>query len=168
MQSLEKNAYFSLILVYLKLKRIEMILLLLVVLFSPNAFAMWGIRETFGYCTFSREDAVQCLSNYVDTDHNGQISIAELRVAKKRFTPYSMQAVGWLVKKLHYDISIRKVVHDCRVAPFPEDGKLDPSIYFTSKDFMMTAKSCLPTQFALCQLKKVCDNAAAESPRFKR
>lgn len=140
-------------------------LFLVLFLFVAETYAIWGIQETFGYCTFSRQDAVKCLSDYVDTNHDGAISIAELRIAKKRFTPYSLQAMGWLAKKLHYDISIRKVVKDCRVAPFPKDGKLDSSIYFTPDDFLKTAKTCLPTQLALCQLKKVCDNAAEDSPR---
>lgn len=132
----------------------------LVFCFLYKAYAIWGIGETFGYCTFTRQDAIECMRKYVDTNKDGAISIPELRVAKRKYTPYSMQAAGWLAKKFHIDTSIRKVVENCRVDPIKKGTKAK-DIMFTPKDFLETSKTCLPSQWALCQLKKVCDNAAS-------
>lgn len=122
----------------------------------------WGIRETFGMCTFTRQDAVDCMRKYVDTNHDDKLSLIEMRIAKKRFLPYSLQAAGWLAKKFHIDTSIRSAMRDCRVHPVvPRKGKtlMDKDLTFGPDDFLKTGKTCLPSQWALCQLKKVCDNA---------
>lgn len=136
------------------------VLLLIAAMFMHETLGFWGIRETFGVCTFTRKDAVDCMRKYVDTNHNNKISISELRVAKKKFLPYSLRAAGWLAKRFHIDTSIRKAVKHCRVKPYPKGGLLSNDIEFTPHDFMATGKTCLPSQWALCQLKKVCDNAA--------
>lgn len=136
-------------------------------LFLSESYAFWGIRETLGYCTFTRKDAVECMRKYVDTNKDEKISLSELRVAKTRFMPYSLKAAGWLAKKFHLDTSIRTAVKHCRVKSFPKDGRLSKDITFTARDFMATQKRCLPSQWALCQLKKVCDNAAAQAQKKK-
>jgi hypothetical protein len=140
--------------------QIRHIILLLFGVLAVTSNATLGIAETFGYCTFTRQDAIECFRKYVDTNHDEAISISELRVAKKKFTPYSLQAAGWIASKFHMDTSIRTTVKNCRAKPFPANGVLAKEITFTPDDFMKTKKSCLPTQWAMCQLKKVCDNAA--------
>lgn len=100
------------------------------------------------------------MRRYVDTNHDEAISVKELRAAKKKYLPYSLQAAGWIANKLHIDTSIRSTVKNCRVQSLPANGVLSDDISFTPHDFYATTKTCLPTQWAMCQLKKVCDNAA--------
>lgn len=107
-------------------------------------------------CVWSREDAIRCIEKHVDTDHNGWVSQAELSEARKRFAGTGAQmlvsGLGWLQRHLSIgvDVSDAKTFKDC---DYNHDHRL------TADDFRKASATCLPSQAALCMLKRVCDKA---------
>lgn len=67
-------------------------------------------------CVYTREDAIQCFSKYgfffvflfyrvdanmnryVDTDHNGVISLKELEAAQKNYVGWALKLLKWVVR----------------------------------------------------------------------
>jgi len=117
-----------------------------------HGFSILKKLESFVYdpdCTFSREDAITCIGKYVDTNHDGVISIKELSRVRRKFLGPFLRVMSYFIS-WKVDISSKKVLHDC---DFNKDGK------FTADDFRNATKTCLPTQQALCLLKVSCDRA---------
>ena len=118
----------------------------------------------FGYgnsCKFTREDAITCFRNYVDLDHNGEISVEELETARAKYETTAMKSAEYFLtsrigRYLLGDINITtpKVIQDC---DYNHDGK------FTPEDFRMATKTCLPNRYGMCLLHKVCLVAAADN-----
>jgi hypothetical protein len=101
-------------------------------------------------CGYSRDDALQCIAVYVDTNHDKEISEAEFNYAKDAYLPRQAKMAHWIAKKLGYDVSIKDVLWGCDPN---HDGRL------TLSDWKLGAKTCLPGAADLCKLKTVCDIA---------
>lgn len=120
------------------------------------ARANWFLPEDT--CKWTREDAIACIGQHVDTNHDGWVSREELKEARTRYAGsagrWLMSGLGWIQRRFSVgiDTSAKKVFEDC---DYDHDGKL------TSDDFRKADKTCLPSQMALCMLKKVCDKADA-------
>jgi EF hand len=132
------------------------LLVALLIMLAVGARANWFLPDDT--CKWTREDAITCIGRHVDTNHDGWVSRAELASARTRYTGsaahWLMSGLGWLQRNLSVgiDVSAKKVFADC---DYDHDGKLTPD------DFRKSDKTCLPSQTALCMLKKVCDKADA-------
>jgi hypothetical protein len=129
------------------------ILLLFVV--TIQAWSVFGFGNS---CKFEREDAIVCFKKYVDINHDNVISIAELDRARTKYETFALKEAEALLKFRivkywlgEINITTAKVVEDC---DYNHDGK------FTTEDFRKATKTCLPSKYGLCLLKKVCDEAA--------
>jgi len=103
------------------------------------------------HCGWTRRQALSCIAQYIDTDHDKTISPEEFEYAKSTYLPPVAQTVRWAAKKLGFDITYADVLAGCDVAP--RDGKL------TLSDWIGGAKQCLPGEADLCKFKTVCDIA---------
>lgn len=101
------------------------------------------------HCTFTREDAIRCFAKYIDTNHDQKIDLKELEVAKSKYLGWALKMLQW-VASWAIDTSTPKIMHDCGAGT---------KGYFTADDFRRTAKSCMPSQEAMCMVKMVCDKA---------
>jgi len=114
-------------------------------------------------CTYTRGDALECLKRYVDANGDQEISVEEIRRAKKLYAPPQLRAAEWVLNKMGYYISIKDVMKGCDAN---KDGHL------TLSDWTLGRKTCMPQQSDLCKLKTVCDRAAditgaVKAPRIK-
>lgn len=101
-------------------------------------------------CGFTRDDALQCIAKYVDTNGDREISADEFEHAKKEYLPKQAQMARWIARRLGYDVTIKDVMYGCDVN---KDGHL------TLSDWQDGAKVCLPGKGDLCKFSTVCDIA---------
>lgn len=100
-------------------------------------------------CHYTREDAIKCFAKYIDTNHDQKIDLEELEAGKEKYLGWALKMLQW-VASWAIDTSTPKIMHDCGAGT---------KGYFTADDFRRTAKSCMPSQVALCMVKMVCDSA---------
>ncbi len=105
-------------------------------------------------CEFTREQSLDCLREYVDLNHNGEIEASEFDYAKTHYLPPVAQRLQWLASKANYDIPFSQLLRDCDPN---HDGIL------SEWDWMHSTKTCLPTQSQMCKLKTICNRAKAVS-----
>lgn len=98
-------------------------------------------------CGFTRLDALRCIKKHIDRNHDGEISAAEFDYAKEHFMPQRMRALMWVARKLHWDYTLDSIKHDCDAN---HDGR------FTTRDWLESAKTCLPGKADLCKFQDVC------------
>lgn len=110
------------------------------------------------HCTYTREDAIKCFAKYIDINKDHRIDIAELEYAKEKYLGWALKMLQWVIS-WKVDTRTSKIVHDC--------GAGDKG-YFTADDFRRTAKSCMPSQEAMCMVKSVCDKADQQSDQVIR
>lgn len=103
-------------------------------------------------CGFTRMDALKCIHDYVDENHDGEVSPTEFDRAKRLYTPSPFRAAEWILQKAGYYITLKDALVGCDVN---HDGR------FTDYDWLHSAKSCLPSKRNLCDLKTGCDIAAS-------
>lgn len=138
-----------------------MLLLLLLLLIGANAHNWFMDRleqagvaamgfDTGDTCGFTRVNALACLKRHVDANHDGIIDAAEFERAKRLYMPARARAAMWVARQFGYDVTLAQVMKDCDA---DKDGK------FTQKDWLASAKTCLPTAADLCKLKTACDLA---------
>lgn len=119
----------------------------------------WSFVELLGLdsCGWDRKnptEAIQCFANHFDTDHNGEISVAEVEAAREKYGGWLLKAISYLVSwKL--DVSTESALRECDP---DHDG------IFTEKDFRESYKTCLPTPIAFCLLKRACDRMDSMEP----
>jgi len=101
------------------------------------------------HCTYTREDAIKCFAKYIDLNKDQRIDVTELEYAKQKYLGWALKMLQWVVSWA-IDTRTSKILHDCGAG---EKG------YFTADDFRRTAKSCMPSQVAMCMVKTVCDKA---------
>lgn len=115
----------------------------------------------FGYCNtckYTRKDAVHCFSRHVDLNHDGMITVAEIDVAREKYINGFLKRIFLFIKWWgEIDTSTEKLIKDC---------SLNHGTVFTARDWMGTAKTCVATQFGMCLIKKVCDDADASATSF--
>lgn len=67
--------------------------------------------DTTDTCGFTRADALQCIKQYVDENHDGKISCEEFERAKDLFMPPRLKAAMWVAKKFGYDVHFDQVLY---------------------------------------------------------
>lgn len=97
----------------------------------------------------------QTRCRYVDTNHDGVISLDELEVAQTKYVGLVLRMMKWVVSWIA-DTSTPTILRDC---DYNHDGK------FTADDFLKSYKTCMPSQAALCIVKMSCDKADAEAAK---
>jgi hypothetical protein len=101
-------------------------------------------------CAFTRPEALACIVNYIDVNHDGQIDKQEFDRAKRLFLPAQARALSWFMKKTHiFDINFEFAKKQCDADC---DGVLSPW------DFL-NAKTCLINQGELCVFESLCKRA---------
>ena len=126
---------------------------LLFVLLPTFAFGGWLWVDK---CNFSRDDALACIERHIDTDRDGRVSPTEVRMARRRYGGTTLKAVAWILSWFHIDLSTKKIMTDCGAG---KDG------YMTKEGWEKSSKTCLPSSWGLCQLKKVCDYADGQEKK---
>lgn len=101
-------------------------------------------------CHYTRNDALACIVDFVDANHDGEISAAEFDRAMTLYLPTQLKVAEWVLNRMGYYITLKDTMAGCDVN---KDGKL------TLWDWEHSAKTCLPNQADLCKLKSVCDRA---------
>jgi hypothetical protein len=131
-------------------------LILVFVVLTQGSFSSFvlGYEE---HCTYTREDAIKCFSKYIDTNNDQKIDLKELEVAKTKYLGWALKMLQW-VASWAIDTSTPKIMHDCGAGT---------KGYFTADDFRRTAKSCMPSQEALCMVKMVCSTADKDMHEVK-
>lgn len=102
------------------------------------------------FCSFSREDAIKCFAEYIDTNKDGVISIEELDHLRSKYDAKGsmMSWFEWAAGKGGIDTSTATLIRDCDEN---KDGR------FTPDDFRKSTKTCLPSRWSLCLVKVMCD-----------
>lgn len=123
----------------------------------------------FGYgnsCKFTREDAINCMRKYVDTNHDDIITVKELEAARAKYESFALKKAeaflnNPIVRYFVGDINTTtaKVIQDC---DYNHDG------IFTPDDFRQATKTCLPNRYGMCLLHKVCLEAEAMNPEYPK
>lgn len=134
---------------------LSMLLLSLLPLCSGGWFLESVASNLLGFhegdtCQFTREQSLQCLVDYVDLNHDGQIEESEFDYAKSHYLPPAAQRLERIAESLGFKIPFSQLLRDCDPN---HDGIL------TSWDWMHSQKTCLPTQGEMCKLKTICDRA---------
>jgi len=101
-------------------------------------------------CGYTRDDALQCLKDHVDANHDQIIEESEFERAKRKYLPAQAKAAVWVATRIGLMVKFKQIVHDCDA---DKDGVL------TMSDWKHSEKTCLATKYALCMLKTVCDLA---------
>lgn len=117
---------------------------------EEHAFGLVGLSS--GSCSYTREQALYCFTHFVDTKKQGYIDEEELRFAIDNYAPKALSKVRWAASWLINALKIDTIFKDC---DYDKDGKLTP------EDFRKSVKTCLPTQWDLCQVKTACERAQA-------
>lgn len=102
-------------------------------------------------CGFTREDALECIKQYVDANKDEEITCEEFERAKTLYMPPRMRAALWIAKKFGYNVHFDMLLYGCDRSP--QDCVL------TESDFKLSTKTCLPFPADLCKLKTACDVA---------
>jgi len=132
-----------------------MLLCVLLLLLGVQASDGWNIkqaamRQFLGYeenCAYTREQAIACFSEYVDTNHDGKISLDEIYAAENKYMGWALKMLRWVVSWA-IDIDPKSILRDCGPNEHNE---------FTADSFRRTAKTCIASQEALCMVKAVCE-----------
>lgn len=133
--------------------RLAFILVLSGVLFGGARASWWPWSDDDGpECEFSCEQVVECVSEYVDTNSDGIITIAELDAARSRYSSSAQQVASWFASWFTDAVKSETIASNCDTNG---DGRLTPS------DFSQPTEKCLPNQHDRCMVKEVCDKAAA-------
>lgn len=114
-------------------------------------------------CIYNRENAIDCFSEYVDTNKDGFVTPDEIDVVQKKYMGYTLRLMSWFWGSWTGDTSTNAVMKGC---DFDKDGRI------SATDFIKSEVTCMPSQDALCMIKLVCDKAAkmekeAKEPRVK-
>lgn len=110
-------------------------------------------------CKFSRLDALQCIKDYVDRNHDGEITEDEFTYAKQHYLPNRALNAASLLEKVGFDYTLEKIKPACDAN---HDG------HFTTVDWMASKDTCLPFQADLCKFKTVCDIAKEKNQAKKK
>lgn len=104
--------------------------------------------------TFSRKNAIDCVFNVVDTDHNERITPKEIDDAKSAYLKWWEKTLSWIIGAAKTDNVMKKCDAN-------KDG------FITHTDFPKTQDTCMPLlnkegkkTGALCKFKSFCDRAA--------
>lgn len=125
-------------------------LLLFLFICASHSWGIWGFDTA---CGWTRQNALNCFRKHIDTDHDDIITQSELDVAREKYMPRWMKVGQWLGSFV-VNASTAKVLEDC---DYDKDG------IFTTDDWMHASKTCLPSEWAICLVKTVCD--AASDPK---
>lgn len=110
-----------------------------------------SLMRTFGgfdeHCPYTRQDAIKCFAKYVDENKDGVIEESEVEGVQKKLSWY-VKLIAW-VTGWRPDVSTKVVMRDCGG---DKDGKI------TAEAFMKASKTCMPSRWALCAVKMVCDH----------
>ena len=99
-------------------------------------------------CTFTRDDSYNCLKKYVDVNpKDGQITQQEVDEALTRYLPAYLKPMFWFVNTKH-------VIDNC---DYDKNGVI------TSRDFMLSAETCLPEKRSQCTVQWFCTEAEEQN-----
>lgn len=125
-----------------------MILLLLLFIWSSHGLFNLDLPPlTDEKCLFSRNDAYNCIKQYVDEDRSNSITKEEINDALKKYT--NSKTLVWFL-----GFGVDKIFDAC---DYNQDGVLSP------RDFKMSFKTCLVEKNHLCTIKWFCDRASKHS-----
>jgi hypothetical protein len=125
--------------------------ILAAVAISSARAGWWPWSDDSPECEFTCEQVVECVSEYVDTDSDGVVTIEELDAARARYTSNTEQVASWFASWFTDATNSATIASNCDTNG---DGRLTPS------DFAVPTKKCLPNQHDRCMIKDVCDKAA--------
>lgn len=126
-----------------------MLLLCFVFCVSGWSFKEAAMRRVLGYdehCTFSRSEAANCFSKYVDENHDGKITVPEIYAAEDRYMNWAVKMLRWVVS-WGIDTDPKHILRDC----CPNDR-----LEFTADAFIKCDKTCISSQEALCLVSVAC------------
>lgn len=104
-------------------------------------------------CGFTRDDALNCVLKYGDTNKDGELTEEEIKHALDTLVPSYIKPVLWIK-----GVNAKRVLKDC---DYDKNGILTP------RDWEMSKKTCMPTQQNLCYFKFFCDRASKQKMRNK-
>jgi hypothetical protein len=110
------------------------------------AVTIGGRKIDFPGCRYQRQDAIDCGRIYVDLNHDGFITIDEIRVART-WLPWYTKPFAW------FSESPAQSMANCGATP---DGRITP------EDFMRFRTTCMESCFKVeSAVEYICNNAAA-------
>ncbi len=153
--------------------------------FITASFAAWSWADiaahavgfdTTSNCGFTRQDALECIKQHVDANHDNEISCEEFQRAKTLFLPPRARAALWIAKKLGMDVQFEQVLYGEYVMMLCDLSKpnllskigcdFNKDCRFTEEDWLASQKKCLPGASDLCKLKTACDVAAKSTEEY--
>ena len=90
-------------------------------------------------CGFTRDDALKCIMDHVNTDGNDFISYDEVTAAIANYAPWYIRMLSWM-------INTKEVFDDC---DYNNDSRI------TRRDWIMSKDTCLGDQASLCTFSMV-------------
>lgn len=91
-------------------------------------------------CKFDRENLVQCVQKKVDKDHDGYVTLSEVK--------YMISQLPFLIRHaLPAVVSVDQIFQGC---DYNGDG------YITADDFRRSKNTCLPRKRYLCTAEWLC------------
>jgi hypothetical protein len=119
--------------------------LLILLVFLTQA-TVWGRKIDFPGCRYQRQDAIDCGERYVDLNHDGDITIDEIRAAHV-WLPWYAKPFAWFAE------SPEQSMANCGAAP---NGRITPAHFERYRATCMN--SCFKVEKAV---EYVCNRAAA-------
>ncbi len=137
--------------------RVFILLLLFFATLARGSFLSRLASRFVGYdphCHATRHGALDCISRYVDTNHDNVVTVREIDEARERYTGWLMRILERMVS-WEIDISSAKIMQDC--------GRGDARGEFTEHNFMHgpASKTCLVDRASLCLFDVACKHVAA-------
>lgn len=136
-----------------------MLLLLLLVATTTQAFSFSGMYHKYmpplfeTKCNFTRIDALNCLSKYIDVDpKDGQITKKEAEEAIQKYVPPVIRGLFWGL------VGTDRIWEAC---DYDKNGVI------TAKDWMMTKDHCMPHKKNMCSLEWFCKKGGFKPPRLE-
>ncbi len=120
----------------------SLILIVALVVITVNCTSWFPPRHD-KKCGYTRSDALACVLEYGDLNHDGKLTVDELDHALDALVPSYLKTLKWVGI-----VSVKKIMKDC---DYDKNGILTP------RDWQLSNKTCMPKQEDLCKFKWFCD-----------
>jgi hypothetical protein len=125
------------------------LLLILAVVSSGNALEWNLLWSRWTTCDYTKEDAVKCLEETIDTNKDRAVSRGEFFAAVVENPSMLVRALSWAKTMM-----ANKLFAQC---DYNQDGVI------TARDLKLAEKTCLHSKQELCMMQWICQGLAQDN-----